>query len=500
MKKKSILAFVANRHGFIGRVGARRLPFLLGCLGLCASVVAAEPSITGPEVFAKFSQKKTVDGPAAEVNASDWANGEKNGTAGRVSRTFARMARATAERPETVRILFYGQSIVAQNWGVKHILPKLKARYPHVRFVAENRAIGGYESPVLIRTAESDLYPFYPDLLFFHVYGPTDKYAEIVRRVRARTTADVVLWTSHLNVNEGATREKIETLLKESDARSRAIREVSESEQCMFVDLRAKWCRMLLARGEVSKAYLVDSVHLNGRGQTIYAEMLWEDLPQVATETPNEKAGTVTTFPAALRLSFTGNRVTAVSDGGVGGEYDVFLDGKPVSSFGEMWAFTRTSPGISGTMWPMLSEVRRTAPSCADETWKLIFTEGLSADGKIIPFRVEGSVTGFDGAGWNTNDFVSTSGRVVVDRSAWPNFNGKWGRWNYLKKLPKPGLTVTWRNVPLFTSPYRPAAKNAETVLVQNCANGPHVLELRPRAVQASFGFSHFNVYSPYRK
>ena len=471
-------------------------------LWMCTSVFAAEPNITGQEIFATFADAKDKAGKkdgktTAGLGVADWADGRPNATAIRVSRTFARMARATAENPETVRILFYGQSIVAQDWGRKYILPKLKTRYPHVRFVAENRAIGGYESPTLIRTAEADLYPYYPDLLFFHVYGPTDKYAEIVRRVRTRTTADVILWTSHLNVNEGASQEKIAALLEKPDDRSRAIRETAEREQCMFIDLRSKWCRMLLKRGEVSKAYLVDGVHLNERGQKTYAEMLWEDLPQVAAETPNAKAGTVTRHPAARRLSFMGNRVTAVGDGKPGATYDVFLDGKPVSSYGEMWGFTRTSTGVSGTIWPMLSQVRRNVPSCEEETWTLTFDEGLSADGSIIPFHLTGSVTGPDGSGWNTNNFVSTSGKVVIDRNAWPGFGGKWGRWKILKKLPKPGLTVTWKNVPFFTSPWTPGAGPEEVTLVQNCANGPHVLELRPRKPGAGLGFSHFNVYRP---
>ena len=109
---------------------------------------------------------------------------EKNPTWGRISRTMERLERSTEANPETVRVLFYGQSIVAQGWGNKYLIPALKKRYPTVKFVAECRAIGGYQSPTLIKTAEADLYPFYPDLLFFHDYGDTKLYTEIVRRAR----------------------------------------------------------------------------------------------------------------------------------------------------------------------------------------------------------------------------------------------------------------------------------------------------------------------------
>ena len=48
----------------------------------------------------------------------------------------------------------------------------LKEKYPTVNFVWANKAIGGFTSPALTRTAWSDLFPYYPDLLFFHVHFP----------------------------------------------------------------------------------------------------------------------------------------------------------------------------------------------------------------------------------------------------------------------------------------------------------------------------------------
>lgn len=63
-----------------------------------------------------------------------------NPTAARVSRVFDRMGRSTAEHPETVRVLFYGQSIVGQDWGMKFIVPELKRRYPTVRSPSRNPA------------------------------------------------------------------------------------------------------------------------------------------------------------------------------------------------------------------------------------------------------------------------------------------------------------------------------------------------------------------------
>lgn len=420
---------------------------------------------------------------------------EPNPTWWRISRTMERMARSTAERPETVRILFYGQSIVQQPWNMRYLLPELKKRYPTVKFEAENRAIGGYQSPTLIKTAESDLYPYYPDLLFFHVYGPTDKYAEIVRRVRERTTADIVLWTSHLDRKEGETPEKVRTLLDRPDSRSLAIRATAEKYGCMFIDLRAKWCRMLLEKNIPSGDLLSDGIHMKPTTWPIYAKMLCEELLAGGAAKANPAAGEVRTVAAARRFEFTGNRVVAVANGEAGAEYDVLLDGRPVAAYPEMWTMTRASIGPSKRSWnPMIDRVGRGDVALNREKWTLTFLPGGKEDGTAIPFKLAGSVTGEDGVGSSDKRFVSTSGRVVLDPGDW--MSTFW--WGYHKVKPEAGYPITWESRPLVVSPYRPAAKGERAVLVQNCANGRHVLELRAR-MPGPLGVESFLVYEPHK-
>ena len=176
-----------------------------------------------------------VGGCASVLHAHNIQAGEPaNPSVLNVQRTMKMLEESTAENPVTVRVLFYGQSITAQGW-TKILMANLTNRYPTVNFVCENRAIGGYESSLLIRTAESDLYPFYPDILFFHVYGPFDKYEEIVRRVRERTTAEIVLWTSHLKRKENPVE-----MLRSRDGRSVRILEIAEKYGCLAVDLNRK--------------------------------------------------------------------------------------------------------------------------------------------------------------------------------------------------------------------------------------------------------------------
>ena len=71
--------------------------------------------------------------------------------------------------------------------------------FRNANLVIENRALGGFASQMLVKTAETDLYPFYPDLLIFHVYGAHDKYEDIIRRVRERTTAEILQQNDHVD-------------------------------------------------------------------------------------------------------------------------------------------------------------------------------------------------------------------------------------------------------------------------------------------------------------
>src|SRR3954449_12557496 len=85
-----------------------------------------------------------------------------------LQRTMRLLAESTADKRNTVRILFYGQSITEQKWA-KLVEDDLRRRFPHANLVIENRALGGFASQMLVKTAVTDLYPFQPDLLIFHV-------------------------------------------------------------------------------------------------------------------------------------------------------------------------------------------------------------------------------------------------------------------------------------------------------------------------------------------
>jgi hypothetical protein len=126
---------------------------------------------------------------------------------GSLQRSMSLMATSTPQERHTVRVLFYGQSITEQAWW-KMVADDLRRRFPDAHLVIENRAIGGHAAQLLVKTAEADLYPFQPDLLIFHVYGSHIEYENIIRRVRERTTADILMTTDHITKDDQGNRRR----------------------------------------------------------------------------------------------------------------------------------------------------------------------------------------------------------------------------------------------------------------------------------------------------
>ena len=130
-------------------------------------------------------------------------------------------------------------------------------------------------------------------------------------------------------------------------------------------------------------------------------------------------SGTVTDIPpgapavardasGGLTLSFTGNRVVAISGGAGQGGADVLLDGQPMSGLREPWAASR--PSIAPQMWmPAVMQIGFEKAPLAED-WTLTCLSDSSSDGRRVHFKVGGSKTGEDGRGFSDRRFVSKSG------------------------------------------------------------------------------------------
>ncbi len=199
-----------------------------------------------------------------------------------IQRTMTLLATSTPAHRNTVRVLFYGQSITEQSWS-RQVAGWLRHKYPHAKLVIENRAIGGHSSQLLWRTAEADLYPFQPDLLIFHVYGSHLDYEKIIRRVLQRTTAEVLLQSDHIT--------KPEELADPATQPAPTMKDWSAWWNVVFLpdlvkrlghiellDQRVLWRQYLnqnhLAPGQLLK----DGVHLNLWGCFVMAQLVEQHL------------------------------------------------------------------------------------------------------------------------------------------------------------------------------------------------------------------------------
>ena len=278
------------------------------------------------------------------------------------------LATSTQERRNTVRILFYGQSITEQEWW-KHVVDDLRSRFPSANLIIENRAIGGFASQLLIKPAEHDVYPFYPDLMILHVYGSNGEYEQLIRNTRSRTTAEVLMLTDHLTQWPPAViDEKKDKGSWWDDFMNRQfLPETARKYGCGLAENRGAWIDYLKANHLEPRALLKDGVHLNDHGNYLMAELVkrylvyrpelgdssWRDLVRTvelgAGKEPSWNDG-------VLKLEFEGNRVDLIAEASppansARARIAIRIDGKKPSEFP---APTR-SPGRflrPGRRWP----------------------------------------------------------------------------------------------------------------------------------------------------
>lgn len=411
----------------------------------------------------------------------------------RIQRTMRLLATSTPEHRNPVRILFYGQSIVRQDYARKAIEADLRQRFPNADLVVENRAIGGYTAPALIRTAEQDLYPFYPDLVVFHVYGGENgEFAAILRGIREKTTAEILTWTHHIDRRGPAA----------FDAACELRLKLAEQYQCEMVDLRAQWAAYMEQNQRTPEDLTVDVVHLNKEGGKLmgdilvpafqYHEGLASPFDRCIQTVPLAKAlagqgpvkltgdwqakdGGVVATQGTLRLTFTGNRIDLSSLAALPGTARVLIDGRAPSATPAAYAATLPTPTPIDYR-PALKLVGIGGQPQAED-WTLT-AHDISADGKQFAFDLAGSLTGPDGSGTQAGKFVSTSGRILLLPQDF-----SFAEAISIKKKPLPErFDVTWKTCLMGLDTYvakavTPGREDRQT-LIQGISNSEHTLEL----------------------
>ncbi len=408
-----------------------------------------------------------------------------------IQRTMTLLATSTPQRRHTVRILFYGQSITEQTW-TKWVSEDLRRRFPHANLILENRAIGGHSSPRLVKTMEADVFPFQPDLVIFHVYGDDGDYERIMRAIRERTTAEILLQTDHLRRDDDPLRE-ITDPTKITRGREMwnswmnyvFLPRMAKQYTAELVNQRDLWKAYLRDHNLSPGALLKDQVHLNDHGNYLMAEIVKAYLRYDPKLKAEGDTGTITTYQVGQdvrwkngkwTLPFDGNRVDVIVKTGEAKPATITIDGQNPSAFPELYSFNRVTH-YPQSKWPTMLRVQRGAPLLVED-WTLTLTE-LSSDYKQVKFTLRGAKTGEDGAGISTERFVSKSGRIVIEPGDW---NLEYCLQVFKRPL-QPGFQIEWNVVPQFVDEFvapslADTAIETTVTLANGLANGKHVLEI----------------------
>ncbi len=415
-----------------------------------------------------------------------------------LQRSMSLMANSTGLKRNTVRILFYGQSITVAEW-TKVVAGRLRRQYPLVDFVIENRAIPGFNAFFLEKTAEADLYPFYPDLVIFQNYdhGSGEHYENIIRRIRERTAADLLIATDHLAPHLGETMQEETDPLKltkpkpgvhDAPWRNRVVLPaVAKQYGAELADVRALWKQYLNDHKLKPSDLLLDGLHLNAQGNYLMAEIILAHLrhrPDLTEATEDDRVKTYTIGEerdlqwknGKLILHFEGNKIDLICKDGTASPAAIRIDGKKPSEFPELYVPSRVEMDVPrGYLIPPLLLIKSEKPRIV-ENWQIKMTGVREA---VPRFRAIGSVTGDDGEGEVGKRFVSKSGRVVLDPDAFHlAFALQLSRNQMVDEI-----VASWRVVPYFADEFLvPATRNpfGDTVVIaaQGLSNGRHTLEI----------------------
>lgn len=411
-----------------------------------------------------------------------------------LSRSTSLLETSTKRKRARVRVLFYGQSITEQGWSGA-VAQWLKAQYPNADLAIENKALGGFAAQLLVRSAEVDLYPSYPDLVIFHVYGDHRRYEDIIRRIRERTTADILLQTDHVTREDDLTEETDpERLSPEfrpfgAFMNHKHLPEVAARYGAAICDVRGAWKAHLRRHGFSTERFLRDSAHLNARGEQLMARIIRGCLRDARTRADNPVHdprvvripldGETMFRDGVLSLPFTGNRVD-VEGHLAGGRCEVRIDDKPPSALAGSYSLSRAL-AEEGGRWPVVFP-RLGAASPMLESFRLVLerAEGPEADEPPYAFTLLSDRTGEEGRGRTDQDFVSARGSVRIAKDAW--------NIAYALKLAgrdpnPPGLHVSFYAVPHGTDAFfMPAAVTPDSpssvTVFQVPERGAHTLTL----------------------
>ena len=359
----------------------------------------------------------------------------------KIARSLEIIRTSTPASHKILKVLFYGQSITRSGWD-QAVIEHWHQRYPNTVFVVQNRALGGFASPQLLRTTEQDIAAFYPDLIIFHVYGDHRAYEQIIRLFRSHTAADIIVQTDHgEQLPDASCPEGLRlTLHRPPGCRGllwlrqrnwydemsyHIIPRLAKRYGLAMEPQRAWWRDYLLQTHLRPEALLIDDIHPNEKGKELIAAFFNRYFDSLVDAWNGQQEHSVVSIPARSledtggqeTFSFEGSRVELIATRRIAVWPTITVDGRSPKDMDGCYLATRASSIGTVPDWPAVRRIVLTHDHIAED-WTAIMTQ-ISPDQKSFAFTVEASKTGNEGSGDSSRDFVSRSGILGIEAQDW---------------------------------------------------------------------------------
>jgi hypothetical protein len=359
-----------------------------------------------------------------------------------IGRSLSIIRSATAESPQVLKVLFYGQSISTPKW-TDQAIATLRARYPNVAFDYRNLALGGWGAVLLEQAVARDVEEVYPDLIVFHAYGDHRAYERIIRTLRSRTAADIIIQTDHVvNPLEPVCDTGFHLRWSPPEGcvghfwfKQRHWEEfmsgVWEPALAAKYDLaleprRQRWNNYLQEHNLQIADLLADPPHPNDEGWALMANLFTSWIEELGDHSLNngwKTSDQVRSFTAPVpgektRYEFDGNRAELIAAGPLDGKVILKIDGKDPGEIDGCWQNSRVTRLTNVPDWPALTKVDVRQSYREADVWTLR-VRNLDISQKNFDFDVESARTGAEGSGSGKDVFKSLSGNVAIEPGAW---------------------------------------------------------------------------------
>jgi hypothetical protein len=388
-----------------------------------------------------------------------------------LERTLHLLQSSSASKPNTVRILVYGQSISDQSraWS-KMVVANLQAKYPTAVIELKNLAIGGFAADLLKQTAIGDIRSWNPDLIMLHDYGGDPDYAELVQNLMSQTHAELLMQSDHYNDWPSADENKNRGI-RWHNGHVGFLKDLAVKHGFGMIDVRYHWYRYLVENNLKPRQLTSDDIHPNERGDKLLAEIILRAFDAKSTGDPRRRVITRIIQPSEwksgrLKLDIKGYRVEVSGPLSA----DVLIDGTPPSKHAELYWHTR--PDNAYKMWfPILLRIDPGSKPVAQTYKAKIVSSATSRDFSV---EVSGSVSGPEGVIKSKDLFESRSGGFVIKPEYWVQWYGD--------NTPPVGMEFGWQSK--FNGMDR--VEGGSAVIASGLKGASHTVEFRAKKTPTS--------------